>query len=231
MDRKTVVVIPAAGSGRRMGTEEKKQYLSLCGEPMVLRTARVFSEMSLSMIVVAPPYEVESMRALLEAGGIHNVVAVVAGGKTRQASIENALGHISPEFQNVLVHDAARCLVRPALVWRIIEELEVHGAVIPALPLKDTIKRIEGDRVESTLNRDRLVAVQTPQGFWREMLLEAYAVAREEGLDATDDASLVEFMQQDVHVIPGDDTNIKLTTPVDLILAESLLKREGIPCE
>lgn len=231
MDRKTIVVIPAAGSGRRMGTEEKKQYLSLCGEPMVLRTARVFSEMNLSMIVVAPPDEVETMRSLLAGGGVTRVVAVVAGGTTRQASIENALGHISPEFQNVLVHDAARCLVRPALVWRVIEALETHGAVIPALPVKDTIKRIEGDHVESTLNRDRLVAVQTPQGFRREMLLEAYAVAREEGLDATDDASLVEFMQQEVHVIPGDDTNIKLTTPVDLFLAEALLRGQGVPCE
>ncbi len=216
-------VVPAAGLGVRLGAGGPKALRDLAGEPLLVhavRGLRASPEVG-PVVVAAPAAEVEAVTRLLAAYD----VAVVAGGAQRQDSVRLALAALPSEVELVLVHDAARCLVPASVVTAVITALrEGAGAVVPVLAVSDTVKQVKGDRVVATVDRSALRAVQTPQGFRREVLEKAHAVGSASGGAAlTDDAGLVEAIGEAVTTVPGDDEAFKITRPLDLLLAEAVL--------
>lgn len=217
-----IVLLLAAGEGARLGAREPKALFDLDGEPLVCKALAAIADATLvdGVIVAAPSGYEKRFESLLP--GTPKPVRVVCGGKTRQASAAAALAAVG-DTDAVLVHDAARPLTPPALFDACLRELDRHEAVCPALPLTDTIKEIEGDLIVRTHERDKLVAVQTPQGFRTEVYRRAHTRAAEEHFVATDDAALVERLGVHVHVIPGDDRNVKVTTAHDAAIARAIL--------
>ena len=223
------VIFPAAGQGRRMQAGVNKVFLELGGRPMLVRALLSFSACAEvgELIVAAAEDEVEFLRrALAKVTGL-KPYRVTAGGETRQHSVRNALHEVSPEAQLILVHDAARPLVTGEVIERVIAAAKECGAAVAAVPEKNTVKVVDGDGfVQATPDRATLWAVQTPQGFRRDILLRAHARAMEEGFLGTDDASLVERLGEPVRVTEGDYRNIKVTTPEDLLFVEAFLREE-----
>jgi 2-C-methyl-D-erythritol 4-phosphate cytidylyltransferase len=221
----TAVVVPAAGRGERLGPGAPKALRTLAGQPILLHAVRnLATARDLDVIVVAVPEDsVEESRALL--AGIDLPITIVSGGETRQDSVARALLGLPPEVDVVLVHDAARPLVPADVVDRVVNAVRAGAqAVIPTLGVVDTIKEVDTDGVvRATLDRSRLQAVQTPQGFARDVLQHAHASS--DGGDATDDAGMVERMGVDVHTVAGHEEAFKITRPLDLVLAEAILAR------
>jgi 2-C-methyl-D-erythritol 4-phosphate cytidylyltransferase len=218
---RTVAVVPAAGSGERLAAGAPKAFVDLGGRPMLERAVTGLLESGVvdRVIVAVPADRTDEARLIL--GG--DVIAV-AGGADRTESVRLALAELGePDF--VLVHDAARALTPPSLIARVVAALrEGHAAVVPALPLTDTIKAVDANGVViATPERAGLRAVQTPQGFRAELLLRAYRRAESGGF--TDDASMVEYIGGQVQVVEGDPLAFKITTPMDLLLAEAVLVR------
>ncbi|MGH3475211.1 MAG: 2-C-methyl-D-erythritol 4-phosphate cytidylyltransferase [Nocardioidaceae bacterium] len=219
----TAAIVPAAGSGVRLGADRPKALVPLAGEPLVVHALRALrtSEVVDRIVVVAPPTELDEMQAALP-NPWHGWVHVVAGGAVRQASVAAGLEALSDDHELVLVHDAARALVPPAVVTRVVDALLAGApAVIPVVPVSDTVKRVRDGRVLDTVDRASLYAVQTPQGFRRDVLATVHATTTES--DATDDAGLVERAGGEVCVVDGDAEAFKITSPLDLRLAEALL--------
>jgi len=216
------VLVPAAGAGVRMGPGGPKALRLLAGEPLLVHAIRrVAAAASVRMIVVAAPAaEVEAVRELL--ASIADVT-VVAGGAERQESVSLALSVVPREIGIVLVHDAARALTPPQLIESV--AAAVRGglpAVIPVLPVIDTIKEVgPGEIVHGTVDRSVLRSVQTPQGFRHDVLAAAHAAATD---PLTDDAGLVEKAGVPVTCVPGSEFALKITRPLDLILAEALIR-------
>ncbi|EEG76883.1 2-C-methyl-D-erythritol 4-phosphate cytidylyltransferase [Dethiobacter alkaliphilus] len=231
---KAVAIIPAAGQGRRMGKDINKQYLQVLGKPVLSHTlAAVFAaDCFTQVIVVVTPGEEEIFRRdVLLSCFSGKDISVVTGGKERQDSVFNALQSVEEDTDYISIHDGARPLIRPELFRRSLEAAKNCGAVIAAVPVKDTIKMVDSEKkVAGTPERQKLWSVQTPQVFRRDWLLDAYQRARRDGYSATDDAALLEHYGYPVHVLEGDYENIKVTTPEDLILAEALLGRREV-CE
>ncbi|MEW2448767.1 2-C-methyl-D-erythritol 4-phosphate cytidylyltransferase [Streptomyces parvulus] len=234
---RTAAVIPAAGRGVRLGPGAPKALRALGGTPMLIHAVRAMAAsrgVSL-VVVVAPPDGAAEVRSLLDAHALpeRTDFAVVPGGETRQESVRLGLDALPPEYGIVLVHDAARPLVPVDTVDAVIEAVrEGAPAVVPAVPLADTVKQVEPaavpgapEPVVATPERARLRAVQTPQGFDRETLLRAHATVTE---DVTDDASMVERMGPAVVVVPGHEEAFKVTRPLDLVLAEAVLARRRL---
>ena len=220
-------VIVAAGRGVRMGAGRPKAFVRVGGETILERSVRAFaSHPRIGRIVVAVADPSEAIHAL---GTLAARVVLVRGGAERQESVRAGLGAIpEDEADIVLVHDAARPLVGRELVDAVIEAAGTGGAAVPATALTSTVKRVAEDgRVEETVPRDRLRLAQTPQGFLAPILRRAYAVAARDGYVGTDDAALVERTGGRVRVVEGSEENIKITTPVDLLLAEAILERRG----
>jgi len=206
-----------------MGADRPKAFIRVGGETILERAVRVFAtHRRIRHVVVAVSDPATAVRAL---GRLATRVIVVRGGSERQESVRAGLGAIPwNEASIVLVHDAARPLVARPLVDAVIEATEEDGAAVPAIAPTSTVKRVTVDGlVEETLPRDRLRLVQTPQGFRASILRQAHAEAERDGFLATDDAALVERMGRSVRVVQGSPDNIKLTTPVDLLLAEAIL--------
>lgn len=221
------VVIPAAGSGRRFGGALPKQYIELAGMPVLAHTLLAFQKAaSVQAIVVAAHADFVS-RVWEMAGdcGIAKLCACVEGGAERQHSIVNALAVDAVRACDiVLVHDAVRPFVDGQFIASIVDAARRYGAVVPGLVPKDTIKEVDAEHsVVQTHNRAVLRAVQTPQGFRRELLEDAYRQAEKSGFLGTDDASVVEHAGYPVHVVEGRGENIKITTPIDMKLAELLI--------
>jgi 2-C-methyl-D-erythritol 4-phosphate cytidylyltransferase len=216
-------VVPAAGRGERLGPGAPKALREVGGVPMLVRSVRTLAEARLVDVVVvaAPPHEVTSVRALLADHEVPAEVCVVAGGATRQESVRLAVAALAPDVDIVLVHDAARPLVPVELVDAVAAAVrDGADAVVPGLPVTETIKEVDGASVvRTTLDRSALRAVQTPQGFRRALLEQAHAAA---DLVATDDAGLVERLGRPVRVVPGAEEAFKVTRPLDLLLAEAL---------
>lgn len=215
-------LVPAAGSGLRLGPGAPKALRLLAGEPVLVHAVRGLRRaVDVGPVVVAAPRaEVELVGRLLR--GLD--VLVVAGGAARQDSVRAALAALPADVDLVLVHDAARCLTPVAVVERVVAALRDGArAVVPVLPVADTVKRVEGQRVVATVDRSALRAVQTPQGFRREVLERAHAST---GPALTDDAGLVEAQGEDVTTVAGADEAFKVTRPLDLLLAEALLARD-----
>ncbi len=220
-------VIAAAGRGSRMKMAENKVFLPLRGKSVLTYSIEAFARQPEieELIVIAAPHEVETMTNLIEEMQPAVRWQVVAGGSERQYSVENALAAVDDRSEMVLVHDGARPLITEEVIERVIAETRRSKASIAAVPVKDTIKRVDVDgTVVATPKRSELWAVQTPQGFETAMLKEAYRKARDDAFLGTDDASLVERLGQAVTVAEGDYQNIKITTPEDLIVVAAFLE-------
>ncbi|MFS0704914.1 2-C-methyl-D-erythritol 4-phosphate cytidylyltransferase [Cellulomonas sp. 179-A 9B4 NHS] len=233
-------VLTAAGSGSRLGHALPKAVVPVAGAPLVAHAARALLAARAAdgahvtaLVVTAPAEHVAAVTAALAGVGVPDVpVRVVVGGVTRQASVAAGLAALPPDVDVVLVHDAARAFAPPALVARVVDAVRAgHDAVVPGLPVVDTVKRVAawdatGGPVLDTPPRDVLRAVQTPQGFTRDVLVHAHAVgahrAGDEATAASDDAGLVEAAGGRVWVVPGDERAAKITTPRDVVLAEAL---------
>ncbi|MDX3227223.1 2-C-methyl-D-erythritol 4-phosphate cytidylyltransferase [Streptomyces sp. ME19-01-6] len=235
----TAAVIPAAGRGVRLGPGAPKALRPLSGTPMLVHAVRAMarSRSVTLVVVVAPPDGVDEVRRLLDASPLagNTEVVVVPGGETRQESVRRGLAAVPEDITCVLVHDAARPLVPVDTVDAVVAAVrEGAPAVVPALPLADTVKQVEprtGDRagepepVVGTPERALLRAVQTPQGFDRATLVAAHEKIALEGEGATDDAGMVERLGVEVVVVPGHEEAFKVTRPLDLVLAEAVLAR------
>jgi 2-C-methyl-D-erythritol 4-phosphate cytidylyltransferase len=216
------VLVPAAGAGVRLGPGGPKALRLLAGEPLLVHAVRrVAAAPSVRMIVVAAPAaDVAAVRELLAPVA---AVTVVAGGAERQESVARALAAVPADVPVVLVHDAARALTPPELIESVAAAVrDGLPAVIPVLPVVDTIKQVgPGEVVHGTVDRSVLRSVQTPQGFRREVLAAAHATAADA---LTDDAGLVEKAGVEVTCVPGSELAMKITRPLDLVLAEALLR-------
>ncbi|MBQ7053161.1 MAG: 2-C-methyl-D-erythritol 2,4-cyclodiphosphate synthase [Clostridia bacterium] len=225
-------VIVAAGRGSRMGLDRNKVLYPLCGEPIIVRTVRAFEESGLfsQIVVVTGACDLEEMRAMFRRAGL-GVHAVVEGGADRQESVCRGIAAVGGDAEIIAIHDGARPLVTREVMERTIESAKRHGSGVAAVALKDTIKRVdENGCVVDTPRRDMLCAVQTPQTFDAALIRRAharYAQGNDQGLRATDDAMLAEWMGHTVYLTAGDVENIKLTTPEDMLLAEQVLYRRG----
>jgi 2-C-methyl-D-erythritol 4-phosphate cytidylyltransferase len=216
-------IIAAAGSGERLAAGVPKALIDLAGRTLVDRAVDLFADVSDQIIICAPSSHVTS---LSESYAANEKVTVVAGGSTRSLSIRNAISALAKDTKFVLVHDAARALTPISVVQRILAELK-RGAegVVPVLPLADTVKEVMGDKVVRTVDRTSLQRVQTPQGFKAQIIIDAHAAAKRDGVDGTDDASLVERMGIKVSTVPGDESAFKITTTHDLDVAKALASR------
>ena len=220
-------VIVAAGKGLRIGGDVRKPYLPLGGMPVLGRTLTTFSrsEQFEELVVVVAAEEMEACRReVIEPLGLTVGLRLVAGGRERQDSVFNGpqacRGHADDP---VLIHDGVRPLVRAALLTRCLAATRQNGACIAAIPASDTLKQSRADgRITHTLDRAMLWRAQTPQGFRLGLIRAAHRKARQEGFTGTDDAQLVERIGQPVFIVPGQRTNIKLTHPDDLPLAEAI---------
>jgi 2-C-methyl-D-erythritol 4-phosphate cytidylyltransferase len=217
-------ILAAAGEGRRLG-EGPKAFVRLGGVPMLAHSLVTFAKVSsIEAIVVAVPSERADEARALATSTVPSVrVEVVSGGATRQESVRNALTSVPDYVYSIVVHDAARPLVTVSLIERALEGLEVEMAAIVAVPERDTLKRERDGRVLETVPRAGLWRAQTPQAFRIGPLRRAHERALADGVDGTDDAMLVERIGIDIAIVPGDERNLKVTTPDHLALAEALL--------
>ncbi|MFE1380328.1 2-C-methyl-D-erythritol 4-phosphate cytidylyltransferase [Streptomyces sp. NPDC058740] len=234
---RTAVVIPAAGRGVRLGPGAPKALRALNGTPILIHAVRAMaaSRAVSLVVVVAPPDGAAEVKNLLDTHALpeRTDYVVVPGGDTRQESVRLGLDAVPDDVGIVLVHDAARPLVPVDTVDAVIEAVRDGAvAVVPAMPVADTVKEVEpaekpGDpeQVVATPVRARLRAVQTPQGFDRDTLVNAHATVALTGEGATDDAGMVEKLGAPVVVVPGHEEAFKVTRPLDLVLAEAVLAR------
>ncbi|MBQ1913913.1 MAG: 2-C-methyl-D-erythritol 4-phosphate cytidylyltransferase [Selenomonadaceae bacterium] len=224
-------VFPAAGQGRRMNVGINKVFLDLVGKPILVHTLQRFSRSKYinHLVVVVAAEDISFIRKLLKAVPGLKPYQVVAGGSERQYSIANGLAVVPKESEIVLVHDAARPLTSVETIDRVVEGAREIGGAIAAVPEKNTVKIVAEDGiVRETPPRKTLWEVQTPQGFRKDILLEAYRKAEEDGFLGTDDSSLVERLGVPVKVVESDYRNIKVTTPEDLLIAEAFLQKDRL---
>lgn len=219
-------VIVAAGSASRMGGIDKVMA-ELRGEPMIRRTVRAFQSCDAvkEIVIVTREDLIRPITSLC--AGMDKVKAVVTGGKSRQESVWLGLNTLSKDVKLAAIHDGARPLISEAVIDRTIRAAHSYGAAAPAVPVKDTVKVVKGGLVLATPNRANLQAVQTPQVFDFDLLRGALKKAQEENASLTDDCSAVERMEMSVKIVEGEEKNLKITTPMDLKIAEMLLEEES----
>ncbi|MEQ8754559.1 MAG: 2-C-methyl-D-erythritol 4-phosphate cytidylyltransferase [Coleofasciculus sp. G1-WW12-02] len=222
------VLIPAAGMGRRMGSDRNKLLLTLLGKPLLawtLLAAEAAAEITW-IGIMGQPEDQPDIQAILADLALTKAVQLIAGGATRQESVYNGLQALPPTAERVLIHDGARCLATPQLFDRCAQHLRDCPGLIAAIPVKDTIKVVdESDIVQDTPDRRRLWAAQTPQGFEVPLLKQCHDQGRKLHWDVTDDAALFERCRLPVQIVAGEETNLKVTTPMDLAIAEFILRQ------
>jgi 2-C-methyl-D-erythritol 4-phosphate cytidylyltransferase len=222
------LLIPAAGSGRRMGSQRNKLLLTLLGKPLLSWTlAAAEASQQISWIgIMGQRSDFPDFEAILSDLSPKKPIELIQGGATRQESVYNGLQALPPEADRVLIHDGARCLATPELFDRAADALLSCPGLIVAVPVKDTIKVVDERRiVRDTPERSNLWAAQTPQGFEVKLLKNCHQQGREKGWEVTDDAALFEKCGLPVRIVEGEETNLKVTTPVDLALAEFILRQ------
>jgi len=231
VSKSVVAVVPAAGQGIRMGGATRKQYLTLGGVPLLVLSLKVLQQVeSIREIILSVPENDREYcwHEIVSPFGLRKVTQVVAGGQRRQDSVFNGLLAIADPPEMVLVHDGVRPFIDDGLVERVISCGEQTGAAVMAMPIHDTVKRVDAHGViQETLNREELWHIQTPQVFRYDWLLEAHQHAQQENWNVTDDAALIERMRYPVSVVEGSCFNIKITRPEDLIFGEAILNRVG----
>ena len=218
-------VIVAAGSASRMGGIDKVMA-PLGGEPMIARTVRAFQECDAVSEIVIVTREDLILEITRLTRDMPKVTAVVAGGKSRQESVHLGLNALSDKVKLAAIHDGARPFITWQLIDWVVRTANAYGAAAPAIPVKDTIKEVQGFVVKNTPDRSTLRAVQTPQVFDFDILRAALKKAELDGAEVTDDCSAVERMGMSVKIVEGDERNIKITTPLDLKIGELLLEEE-----
>lgn len=225
------LVIVAAGRGDRLGSPEEKALVPLLGHPILSWTLLAFDEFPeiSERIVVVPPGREEAFRErVIDGAGLSSYVELVPGGPRRQDSVALGIAALSDEPHWVMVHDAARPLVRQPLIRGVLDTLEDGESVVPALPVRDSIAHTGYDQwIKSYEDRSQLLAVQTPQGFHRPVLEFAHEQAKIHGYEGTDEGSLLVRVNHPVSWIEGDPENLKITYPADLRLAEAILRTRG----
>lgn len=217
-------ILAAAGRGRRFGAPENKIFAPLAGATVLDHTLGALERCDAVDAIVIVTGEDDLARVEEIAASHRKVTRVCPGGAERYDSVWNALQSVPPETEIVAVHDAARPLASPAVIAAVVADARAHGAALPATPVSDTVKRSsDGQSTLETVDRRELYAVQTPQVFRRDLLMEAYKTAHEAHFTGTDDASYVERLGHPVHLTPGERTNLKVTVAEDLRVAEALL--------
>ena len=216
-------IIPAAGSGKRFG--EKKQFKEINGKPLIYYTLAPFFESTVIDDIVVPVQknDMDEVASIIDSVAMKKKVKVIEGGKTRQDSIYNALGQINNRANFVCVHDAARPFVTKDLIEKVIRSLKDCDAAIVGSQSTDTLKKVSNGKISSTIDRDKIWCVQTPQAFLKEAIINAYDLAKKQSFQGTDDSSLLERAGYRVKIINDSSTNFKITTNEDWIIAESLL--------
>ncbi len=223
---RVVAIIPAAGEGRRMGGALEKQFLRLRGTPILAHTLKVFDQhpaVDGVVLVVGTRQRQALEERIIEPYPCKKLLRVVNGGPERRDSVGHGLEAVPAECQLVVIHDGARPLLSAELLGSVLLAADSYGAALAAIPARDTVKRAEGSIVAATLEREEIWLAQTPQAFHANLLRRAYEEAAHTKEVVTDDAALVERLGVSVHLVPGSEENIKVTTPSDLIIAEALL--------
>ena len=216
-------VIVAAGTASRMGGIDKVMAI-LRGEPMIVHTVRAFQNCDAIREIVIVTRE-DLLRPIMTlCRQFDKVRAVVAGGDSRPESVSNGLNALSERVKLAAIQDGARPLITWQVIDRVVRAANTYGAAAPAVPVKDTVKVVKGGVVAATPDRSKLQAVQTPQVFDLDLLRSALKKAREDGAEITDDCSAVERLGMSVKIVEGDERNIKVTTPIDLKIAETLME-------
>ncbi len=228
---KATVLIPAAGTGRRMGGSISKQYLELADKPILAHTLTLFENHPRvnNIYLIVPPDDISyCQQQIVDRYGLSKVCRIVAGGCQRQDSVRNGLDALAEDGlcqpqRPILIHDGARPLFDCKSLSSLIDIVCQTGACTIGVPVKDTIKNVENNKITGSPDRDRLWQAQTPQGFQYHLIREAFDRATEDGFVATDDASLLERLGHPVQILEGDYRNIKVTTPEDVLVAVALL--------
>ena len=221
--RRSGVVIVAAGSASRMRGIDKVMA-SLGDKPIILKTVSAFQNCeAISEIVIVTRQDL--MQQVMDMCAVFSKVrGVVIGGTTRQESVEAGIAALSENIKLIAVHDGARPLVSCELIDRVVRAANTYHAAVPVVPVKDTIKIAQGGVVKSTPDRSKLYAIQTPQVFDRDILCAALKKVRKHEVQVTDDSSAVEYLGFTVKTVEGDEKNLKVTTPIDLRIAEILME-------
>jgi 2-C-methyl-D-erythritol 4-phosphate cytidylyltransferase len=221
---KKYAVLVAGGNGTRMGSSLPKQYLHLNDQPILLHTLKAFVSAydDIQIILVLPESYIDYTKSILEENNFLYPMQFVTGGETRFHSVQNGLKAISDEGI-VFVHDAVRCLVSADLIRRCYDQALENGSAIPVVPMKDSVRMVDENNMNHAVSRSKLRLVQTPQTFQTNVLLPAFECIYHDSF--TDEATVVEAHGQKVYLIEGEDTNIKITSPVDLLIATAYLKR------
>ena len=230
------LLIPAAGMGRRLGSEfatrglrqRNKLLLSLLGKPLLAWTLQAAQQSkSVEWIgIIGQPKDFDDFKIIQSQSNLTKSVELIVGGDTRQESVYNGLQALPDTAERVLIHDGARCLVTPELFDRCSDAFESCRGFIAAVPVKDTIKVVDNRGIiTDTPDRSNLWAAQTPQGFEVELLKQCHSQGKDSGWQVTDDAALFEKCGLSVKIVEGEETNLKVTTPVDLAIAEFILRQ------
>ena len=231
MFNSVVAVVPAAGLGTRMGGNTPKQYLTIGNLPLLVYSLQIFQELEEigEVILSVPAADREyCWRKIVQPFGLEKVTKVVAGGARRQDSVRNGLAAISDRPDGVLVHDGVRPFIDQCMVRNVIECAGKTGAAVVAMPIHDTVKRVDASKIiQETLKREELWQIQTPQVFRYDWLVEAHQQAQDHQWDVTDDAALIERMGYPVSVVEGSCFNIKVTKPDDLVFGKAILETIG----
>ncbi len=226
---RTLAIILAGGTGKRMGTSTNKQFLLLDNKPIIVHTLQIFEECRAidGIYLVVNQKDLPLMQEeILETYKFDKIMKLVIGGRLRQDSVKNGLEAIEHPCDTVVIHDGARPFVSPSFVEKGISLMEMFDAIIPALPVKDTVKVVSKEGfVTKTLERDSLWHVQTPQIFKYNTIIKAYREGMAKKLYGYDDATFLEHMGKKVKVIEGSPYNIKITTPEDLTIARGMLSQ------
>lgn len=222
------VVIPAAGMGKRMNTDINKQYIELKGKAILAHTIEKFEKNKyIDEIIIVTRKDEEDFckKNIVLKYNFKKVKDIVCGGKERRDSVYNGLKKVGKNTDIVLIHDGARPFITDEIINNSIKEILLHRAIVVGVPVKDTIKKVnEENTIENTPNRKHLWSVQTPQGFFYDIITECYSKSIEEDIEATDDSMLVENYGYKVKMVMGSYENIKITTPEDVLIGENFIK-------
>ncbi len=217
-------VIPAAGQGQRMG--KKKQFLPLLGKPLLFWTLKAFEKCAAvdCLVLVVNVEEMSKAVEMIQKENLKKVVTVVEGGRRRQDSVVKGFEALPEAVEVVVIHDGARPLIKPDIITRSVKDLSFFDGLVVAVPAVDTLKEVSQGLVMRTLERRFIWQAQTPQVFKKRVLTRVFRVVERENLEFTDEATAVETLGYKVGVMLGDYTNFKITTPLDLFLAEAVLR-------
>lgn len=224
------LLIPAAGIGKRMRSNRNKLLLEVRSQPIIAWTLKAAAASSIEWIgIISQPTDWADFKTILADLKLNKPVELIVGGSTRQESVYNGLQALPVAAEQVLIHDGARCLVTPDLLNSCAQAIRQCLGLIAAVPVKDTIKVVDKNGIiQSTPDRQRLWAAQTPQGFNVKLLKQCHAEGLRQGWEVTDDAALFERCGIEVRIIEGEETNLKVTTPQDLAIAEFILSSRGL---